>query len=111
MKKTLRQLLNEKSFDWQSGKILIQSVASDTSPGCVTDMNEITSISYVSKYDTILDKKIELNAGLPQCYRFIAEDKEKIYFPVQYDGNVWIEVIYKDLNNYFKVLTPYCGKS
>lgn len=66
--------------------------------------------------DELLHHEYDDGYGSPQCPRFVGEDKDYLYFPVQYDGATWVSRIAKDIAFYTKLdsrgkvnETPYPG--
>jgi len=100
---TLRELLNGKDFDWNSGKIIYHET--ERYPG----WDNVTTGKIIESDNSILDLSFDAGYGGPECPRFVADDKDKIYFPVQYDGATWVEFIYKDITIYLTEATPYPG--
>jgi hypothetical protein len=98
--------LNSVNFDWATGKIIVQDTEGD-SPG----WSNPTSCRMATQADILLNLEFSRGCGGPECPRFIAEDKEHIYFPSQYDGATDIEVVSKDINKYLDITnpTPYPG--
>ena len=52
--------------------------------------------------EAFLNKEFSDGFGGPEMPRFVAEDLDKIYFPVQYDGSTWIDFVYKDIGRYLR---------
>jgi hypothetical protein len=114
---TLREFLNQKEFDWTSGTVLIQwtkpedSVFEDevfSRPG----WDSTYGASFILPTNPILDKEFSDDYGSPQCPRFIAEDKDFVYFPGTYDGATWCVKIYKEIDHYLdweNNESPYVG--
>ena len=59
----------------------------------------------------LLDVEYCNGFGSPDCPRFIAYDRDCIYFPVQYDGATWVEEIQRSPLMYIngRHETPYPG--
>ena len=109
---TLREWLKENEFDFVNGKIAYQKISGDCSdsPGWGS-VDKDNPISVIQNNDPILDLEFDSGFGGPECPRFIAQDANGIYFPAQYDGSTWIEVVH-NLDWYLKnpeVETPYPG--
>ena len=105
---TIRQWLNEGGFDWDKGRIIIQEVNGNY-PG--EDWNDRISASE-DKAHFLVDKEFDSGYGGPECPRFIAEDKDKLYFPEQYDGATSLCIVFKDISkylNYKDYPSPYPG--
>lgn len=104
---TLRQLLTQAEFDFESGSIYYsESKEDDYSPGWGDGMPAVK----IDLSHPILDKDFYTGYGSPQCPRFIAYDKESVYFPCQYDGSSWVESVYLKPDQYLGgKTTPYPG--
>uniref|UniRef100_A0A6M3Y0R6 Uncharacterized protein n=1 Tax=viral metagenome TaxID=1070528 RepID=A0A6M3Y0R6_9ZZZZ len=111
MSATIRRFLDSCGFDWASGTIIVQMVREEhSSPGWASEEDIIDS-HYINPQSQILDIEFDNGLGGPECPRYIAEDKDKIYFPSQYDGATGPEFVYKDIKKYSDKnnLTPYPG--
>ena len=126
---TLREWLTEDGFDWENGFIIYQPETDDSYSAGWGDSRDVIIISKYLKNIPFapnavkivadherLDEDFSSGYGAPECPRFIAEDNEKIYFPVQYDGSTWTSYIYRDLAEYtrkdkdgYMNNTPYPG--
>ncbi len=105
----LRRELQKVGFDFASGRILYQQV-DDISPGWA-DKNEVGEIIEIDFDHPILDFDFDNDYGDFGMPRFVAEDKDKIYFPCEYDGLCWVDWVYKDIDKYIEYgLTPYIGQ-
>jgi len=104
---TLRKMLRDAGFDWDSGRIIYQRCEDNCPPGWSGPV-EAREIDF---NDPILDQEFDDGYGSPEMPRFIAEDDTRIYFPAQYDGLTWIETVYKDIDAYLDPnnSTPYPG--
>lgn len=104
---TLREFLNDKGFNWASGRIIVQQCDEDESPGWASPKSAFV----VEHDDGVLDKEFYAGYGGPNCPRYIAEDSEAYYFPSQYDGSTNPEKVLKDINRYMDITneTPYPG--
>jgi hypothetical protein len=103
----LRKWLDDEGFDWGTGRILWQKVASGA-PGWSSPVGA----KIIDFTDKILDHEFDDGFGSPECPRIIAEDFGAIYFPSQYDGATRLEKIYKDISLYLDYKnneTPYPG--
>ncbi len=103
---TLRNWLNKAGFDWENGKILYQQTKDESAPGYSFPVNA----KYIKNDDQILDKDFNSGFGFSECPRIIAEDNDKFYFPVIYDGFTRLKFIYKDISKYLDFKnneTPY----
>ncbi len=87
---TLRKMLDGCGFDWNSGTI-IRRVETDF----------LVSTKRISNNDELLDEEFYCSFGgggnLPTI---VAEDKDKICFPMEYDGAEWLSFVYKDIRKY-----------
>jgi len=108
---TLRKELKGVGFDFENGRIIYQEVIRDLKPGEASDIKDIIITKYIDANDRILDRKFNADFGSPNMPRFVAEDNEKIYFPLTYDGSTYIGWVYKDIHQYIakNELTPYWG--
>ena len=97
---TLRKELKRVGFDFENGRIIYQEVVRDLKPGEADDIKDIIMTKYIDVNDRILDRKFDADFGSPNMPRFIAEDNEKIYFPLTYDGATYIGWVYKDIHQY-----------
>jgi len=106
---TLRKILNDLRFDWENGEIIYQKTKDRHSP----DSSEIIDAQIIDENYDVLDKKFNDGyEGGVGCPRFIARDKEALYFPVRYDGATWGEKIYINIKKYLDYKTertPYPG--
>lgn len=130
---TLREELKNKGFDFENGRIIYQPIKENEgnpvcSPGWASE-SEVEEAIEIDLNHPILDFDFDVvmaavlawarsllmgsgndygDFGMP---RFVAEDKDKIYFPCEYDGLTWIGWVYKDINRYIrsKELLPYFG--
>lgn len=108
---TLREWLNELGFDWENGIIVYQPVTEDAwCPGWAGD-DEFLPPRIIPRNHPILDEEFDNGYGAPECPRIVAEDKERVYFPVQHDGATWLVYVYKDVRKYVEKSeeTPYPG--
>lgn len=108
---TLRRELKRVGFDFENSRIIYQEVVRDLKPGEADDIKDIIMTKYIDVNDRILDRKFDADYGSPNMPRFVAEDNEKIYFPLTYDGATSIGWVYKDIQQYIarNELTPYWG--
>ena len=110
---TIREWLNKAGFDWRTGRIIFQetyycdTLERHDTPGWASPegAREITAD------DPILDYEFDDGFGAPECPKFIAEDRDRFFFPAQYDGATWLEFVWKDINKYLDANneTPYPG--
>ena len=119
----LRRELQKVGFDFASGRILYQQV-DYISPGLLSaalsalfellgwaDKKEVGEIIEIDFDHPILDFDFDNDYGDFGMPRFVAEDKDKIYFPCEYDGLCWVDWVYKDIDKYIEYgLTPYIGQ-
>lgn len=98
----IRELLDEADFDWSTGKIIYQEMGKR---GNVFSLPEPINAKYINFEDPILDEYFS------DCPPFIAEDKEFIYFPADYDSVIYIKKIRPDISEYldFKNNHTPCG--
>ena len=102
---TIREWLSESGFDWKEGTIIHQEVDGDC-PGWDSPINALI----IESTHPILDEYFEDGFGSPKCPRFVAKDKNHMYFPSQYDGATYIVVVSTDMEDYLNGLeTPYPG--
>ena len=113
----LREWLEEEGFDYETGTIIAHMCTDNSySPGW-GDGDEAFKFTFKgnkcpdNEINVLLDVEFDDGYGAPECPRFIAEDKDKLYFPWQYDGATGLEVVYKDISKYMDVSnpTPYPG--
>lgn len=81
---SIRGWLDKKGFDWETAKIVVQ--------------DNIAGERLISMNDPILDKSFLAYCDLPA--RFVASDKDAVYFPAEYDCNLWCCKVYKDIDRY-----------
>jgi hypothetical protein len=114
---SIRESLEELEFNWDNGRILLQTVYDymgepSKNPGWESFNNREGSkdtSEYIDFDHPVLDADYDVGYGGPECPRFIAEDDQALYFPAQYDGSTWIEVVYKNIDVYLEKSTPYPG--
>jgi len=99
---TIRKYLTQSGFDFENGKIIIQNG---------TGWSEGGNGRYVKPDDPILDIEFSSGYGGPDCPRYVAQDKKKIYFPWQYDGATGPTYVYRNIKAYLgsENETPYPG--
>jgi hypothetical protein len=106
---TLRQFLDSQGFDWRTGYIVIHPTPEEGSnPG----WEELSGTPFVAPpTHEILDKEFYDGYGGPKCPRFVARDKDALYFPIQYDGATCCCKVFGDLRVYLSgdEQTPYPG--
>lgn len=105
---TIREKLDRQGFDWETGRIIIQTVEPDRYPGWAKP----TGAYVAAADDPILDQEFDDGFGGPKCPRFVAEDATAIYFPYQYDGATGVCKVLKDIRQYLDYKsnpTPYPG--
>lgn len=101
MSATLRDYLNRSGFDWKTGRIIIS-----------TGEYEVEKVEQISLDDPILDWPFDDGYGLAECPHYIADDKDAIYFPEQYDGATAPVRVEKDITAYLenvRLRSPYPG--
>ena len=107
---TVRQFLDQDHFDWATGQIILQPVEGSSSPGRSNGEQGV-----VIAFDhPILDAEFSSGYGSPQCPRYVARDKDAVYFPTQYDGSTCATKVVIDLAAYCQpdgghIETPYPG--
>jgi hypothetical protein len=102
---TLREWLNDENFDWETGEIILQNrkpTEWDEKP-YAGGWDECDFADRISQEHEVLDYNFDNGFGRPECPRFIAKDKEAIYFPSQYDGSTCLEKVYLDISKYLAV--------
>lgn len=105
---TLREELARVGFDFGHGRILYQETLKG-SPG-FADKYDVGEIVEIDLTHPILDFDYDNDYGDFAMPRFVAEDKDKIYFPCEYDGQCWVGWVYKNIDRYIEYgLTPYMG--
>jgi len=105
---TLKYWLDSLGFDWASGRIIYQH----TEEGCAPGWTSPESAEQIASDHVILTTEFDCRSGAPKCPRIVAEDKDAIYFPSQYDGATSLEMVWKDLDRYLDFEnneTPYPG--
>ena len=104
---TIREWLTKKGFDFEKGEIIYHYVGLGQTPG----WSEARSRRKIKASSKVLDFEFDCGFGGPKCPRFIAEDDNRIYFPAQYDGATWLQIIHKDMTKYLHddIETPYPG--
>ena len=102
---TIAGWLNEAGFDWESGTIIWQDTGTDE-PGWAS----MKSARKIPPDHPILTKEFDSGFGRAECPRFIAEDRERLYFPSQYDGKTDLVYVYKNIDVYLTSKdSPYPG--
>lgn len=102
---TLREYLDKAGFDWETGTIVIQKATPqdwwdeddgyyESSP--IYEWDKFTG-KIVKTEDSALSEDLGAWSPLP---KFVARDKEFIYFPAQYDGATWVEKVAVDIKRY-----------
>lgn len=106
-KATIRSWLTEAGFWWEAGQIVVHDLKPDTSP-FYAEGDDVSNRRIIDHDDPILDQ----DCGY-ECPRFVAHDLTATYFPVQYDGAVWIEWVSHNILDYLKPgsVTPFPGQS
>jgi hypothetical protein len=113
---TLRKWFNKVDADWETLIIILHTVKDNNCPGWEEAENSFKFDFRNKKLQTpdvkeFLDTEFYSGHGFAKAPRFIAEDKDRIYFPSKYDGATCIEMIYKDIDKYIDIKneTPYPG--
>lgn len=102
---TIHNWLTKAGFDLSTGVIILQEVEPDDAPG----WSEFISAHIAGQDDPLLFKEFTSGFGSPRCPRFIAEDRDRLYFPSQYDGATSLVCVWKDIVRYLNIDTPYPG--
>ena len=103
---TIREWLSESNFDWEKGTIIYQEVNDEDYPG----WGEVKHTSIIENNHPVLDKVFDDGYGSADCPRFVAKDRNNMYFPEQYDGSTCIVVVSTDMQDYLNGMeTPYPG--
>jgi hypothetical protein len=104
---TLREWLDKENFDWDSGRILYQETKGNNFPG----WDSVIAAQFINFEDSILSEDFHDGFGGPNCPCIIAEDKNALYFPSQYDGATSLEKVFKNIELYLDIEneTPYPG--
>lgn len=89
---TLRKWLTEEKFDWETGRIALQSRKSRYS--------EPNKASFIPFDHPEMDKAFDDGCGLFEAPMFVAEDKDRIYIADDYDGSSSLVAIFKDVSKY-----------
>ena len=116
---TIRQFLNGKGFDWDSGMVIVHVFYDEDSdhpryhPVGFAFLDQIKDVIVVhgrNDHD-VLEYEFYSGHGGVECPCFVAYDKDRIYFPAQYDGATWCESVRKDPKRYLSAAetTPYPG--
>lgn len=103
---TLRKELTELGFDWNNGKIILWHL-----DGPVYSWDEEKAIPrWINVWDDVaLDYEYDTGYGSADTPHFIAEDKDWIYMPGQYDGSTWLYKVNKNIEYYLDHKPPYEG--
>lgn len=99
---TLRIWLDDRHFDWENGRIVLQAFPPDEDlwEQFYDDTAKQMEPVFIDRKHPVLDVAFSSGMGEASCPRFIAEDAQRIYFPAQYDGATWCEIVWKDLSKY-----------
>lgn len=114
---TLRKWLENAGVDWNSLVIVAHTLTEDSYSAGWGESKRAFKFDYRenklpdSQINGLLDFDFDDGYGAPEAPRFVARDKDKTYFPVQYDGATWIDSVYHDINIYMDTNndTPYPG--
>jgi hypothetical protein len=105
---TLKAWLTDYDFDWENGIIIYQE-STGYSPGW-SSANDLKTPRRIQADDPILTQEFYSGHGAPQAPRIFARDSHAVYFPAQYDGATWLEVVVIDPDKYLAgTPTPYPG--
>lgn len=83
---TLRKMLKEVGFDWDTGTIILENRRRNL---CHTE-------------DPELDRVFYNGFGSPDGPSFVADDSVCIYWMQEYDGSQYIGKVYKNISRYLK---------
>jgi hypothetical protein len=109
---TLRECLTRSGFDWDTGFILWQPIKQDPescyqiSPGNAWEDDVLPTVEMP---EAVLDEEFSSGYGAPEMPRFIAQDADHTYFPVQYDGATGVHRVPRWLRVGSTEPTPYPG--
>jgi len=109
---TIREWLTDEEFDWESGTIVWQNSGELEEDRFSVGWSDRLEATIISHDHPILDYEFDSGYGAPECPRFVAKDKEKVYFPWQYDGATGIDFVWLDMDKYLDFQnnpTPYPG--
>jgi hypothetical protein len=106
---TLREQLKAAGFEFSDdAEILWQPVSGDSR--CPGWAHELKQAIIIDNNHKILDHEFRDGFGGPECPRFVAKEKNYLYFPAQYDGSTWVERIDTTFADYLNGEgTPYPG--
>ena len=107
---TLRKMLDNAGFCWDTGVIVWQDVTEEAhSPGWAGE-DELKKPEFIDKHHAVLDTEFDASYGAPRCPRFVAKDHRRIFFPVQYDGSTTVDWVCQSLTPYMNGENfPYPG--
>lgn len=91
---SIRQYLAKLDFDFRHGRILMEE-------GHLGDRRSSTTRK-VDVNSNILDEKFDGGFGRAECPPFIAEDRDFIYFPTEYDGSTSAVKVAKSIDDYLE---------
>lgn len=121
---TIREFLKGAGFDWDSGRVIVHVFADKgvehiddyyrPSPCApfhnTSEIKEVVTIHGRAKHPS-LDYEFSSGHGGVECPCFVAYDKNRIYFPYQYDGSTSCDFVLRDSGLYERgeEATPYPG--
>lgn len=114
---TLREWFNDEKVDWSSLIMVCHTMGPNSfAPGwSIPETSVKFDFTNDSALDTtnhpVLDHKFYDGFGAPEAPMFVAQDKDFIYFPSQYDGATTLVKVAKNIDYYMDVRheTPYPG--
>lgn len=108
---TIRQWLDQNNFDWDSARVVFQPVTDGSYCPGWADEDELLPSQIIPTDHSIFDEEFDSSFGCPNCPRFVAYDRDFVYFPVNYDGSTWVEKISLTPESYVgrTYRTPYPG--
>ena len=103
---TIRKWLLQSNFNWEEGTIIFQATDGDY-PGWDS---RAENALIIERTHPILDEHFDDGYGGPRCPMFVAKDRNRMYFPGQYDGSTFIVVVSTNMDDYLNgTETPYPG--
>lgn len=97
---TLRKDLNDVGFDWSTG-IIISYDTYITGWKCDWELENNKKL-IITHDNPILDIEYNYGYGGFEMPYFRAQDKDKIYFPYDYDGSSCVKWVYKNFTQYLE---------
>lgn len=114
---TLRKWFDDAGVDWGSLVLVIHTMEPRSfCPGWGTPQEafrfDFTKPGALDVHPhPVLDHEFNSGYGAPEAPMFIAQDKDCMYFPQQYDGATALVYVFRDIEVYMDVEndTPYPG--